>query len=221
MASSPAQQQAARARAGQVTMRLFDQKRREIKFIEDIAGLRKSWLWLLYSCCLLLCKWCAGHGAWGKSSTHITHIYPYSPSTLTAGPGEEGHVEPSVTNLRPFPGNYPEKHRKGRGHAAGGGGSCGYGMRGQNSRGGVRPGFEGGQTTQYRRAPKWPGRPMGPGHKRTRYALVQVDVSRLWGCGGWGGGVIRVVNFRPAALSGVVVCPHIHPHLTRIPQIST
>lgn len=48
MASSPAAQQAARARAGQVMMRLFDQKRREIKFIEDIAGLRKSSLsWLL------------------------------------------------------------------------------------------------------------------------------------------------------------------------------
>lgn len=86
-------------------------------------------------------------------------------------------MEPSVTNLRPFPGNYPKKHRKGRGHAAGGGGSCGYGMRGQNSRGGVRPGFEGGQQPQYRRAPKWPGRPMGPGHKRTLYALIQIDVS--------------------------------------------
>ena len=50
-------------------------------------------------------------------------------------------------------------------------------MRGQNSRGGVRPGFEGGQQPQYRRAPKWPGRPMGPGHKRTEYALIQLDVS--------------------------------------------
>lgn len=37
---------AARGRSGEVTMRLFDQKRREIKFIEDIAGLRE--------CCLLL-----------------------------------------------------------------------------------------------------------------------------------------------------------------------
>ena len=39
---------------------------------------------------------------------------------MTAGPGEEGHKEPSVTNLRPFPGNYKKHHRKGRGHAAGG-----------------------------------------------------------------------------------------------------
>jgi ribosomal protein L15 len=38
--------------------------------------------------------------------------------------------------------------------------------------------FTGGQQPQYRRAPKWPGRPMGPGHKRTEYALIQVEVSR-------------------------------------------
>lgn len=123
--------QAHRAGAGSLTMRLFDHKRRDMKFIEDIMG------------------------------------HP--------GVGDEGHKEPSVTNLRPFPGNYPKKHRKGRGNAGGGGGSSGYGMRGQNSRGGVRPGFEGGQTPLYRRMPKWPGRPMGPGHKRTRYALVQVE----------------------------------------------
>jgi len=122
---------AQRSGAGSLTMRLFDHKRREIKFIEDITG--------------------------------------------APGPGEEGHKEPNLTNLRPFPGNYPKRHRKGRGNAGGGGGSSGYGMRGQNSRGGVRPGFEGGQTSQYRRAPKWPGRPMGPGHTRTRYALVQLE----------------------------------------------
>lgn len=126
-------------------------------------------------------------------------------------------MEPSVTNLRPFPGNYPEKHRKGRGHAAGGGGSCGYGMRGQNSRGGVRPGFEGGQTTQYRRAPKWPGRPMGPGHKRTRYALVQIDVSWLC-CVGvffWGGGCSGGWFFVLRRSLGPP-CPHTHP--TRMPR---
>lgn len=42
MVAPQAQAQAqARARSGEVTMRLFDQKRREIKFIEDIAGLRE------------------------------------------------------------------------------------------------------------------------------------------------------------------------------------
>ncbi len=81
----------ARTGAGSLTMRLFDHKRREIKFIEDITGL--------------------------------------------PGPGEEGHKEPGLTNLRPFPGNYQKRHRKGRGNAGGGGGSSGYGMRGQNSRG--------------------------------------------------------------------------------------
>lgn len=30
-----------RARSGQVTMKLFDQRRREIKWIEEIAGLRE------------------------------------------------------------------------------------------------------------------------------------------------------------------------------------
>ncbi|TXG66946.1 hypothetical protein EZV62_008221 [Acer yangbiense] len=49
--------------------------------------------------------------------------------------------------------------RKGRGYAAGQGGSCGYGMRGQKSRSspGVRRGFEGGQMPLYRRIPKLRG----------------------------------------------------------------
>ncbi len=48
------------------------------------------------------------------------------------------------------------KQRVGRGHAAGQGKTSGRGMRGQNCRsgGGVRPGFEGGQTPLYRRLPK-------------------------------------------------------------------
>jgi len=48
------------------------------------------------------------------------------------------------------------KKRFGRGHAAGQGKTSGRGMRGQNCRsgGGVRPGFEGGQTPLYRRLPK-------------------------------------------------------------------
>lgn len=78
----------------------------------------------------------------------------------------------TLNNLRPSPGSTKRKNRKGRGIAAGQGASCGYGMRGQNSRGGVRPGFEGGQNPLYRRIPKLPGRPMGAGHTKTEYGLI-------------------------------------------------
>lgn len=82
----------------------------------------------------------------------------------------------TLDNIRPAPGSKHRKKRKGRGHAAGQGGACGFGMRGQKSRSGsgTRPGFEGGQTPLYRRLPKFVGRPMGPGHKRTEYALLKI-----------------------------------------------
>lgn len=81
-----------------------------------------------------------------------------------------------LNNLRPAPGSRKRKKRKGRGDASGGA-SCGFGMRGQKSRSGrsVRPGFEGGQTPLYRRIPKFVGRPMGPGHKKTEYALIKLE----------------------------------------------
>lgn len=87
-----------------------------------------------------------------------------------------------LNNLRPAPGSKHRKKRKGRGDASGTGGSCGFGMRGQKSRSGrpQRPGFEGGQTPLYRRLPKFVGRPMGPGHKKTEYALMKID--HLNGC---------------------------------------
>jgi len=51
-------------------------------------------------------------------------------------------------------------------------------MRGQKSRsgegGGVRPGFEGGQTPLYRRLPKFVGKPM-KAHKKTVYSLIKLD----------------------------------------------
>ncbi|KAL3636076.1 60S ribosomal protein L15 [Castilleja foliolosa] len=64
-----------------------------------------------------------------------------------------------LDNLGPQPGSRKKAKRKGRGHAAGQGGSCGFGMRGQNSRSGpnVRKGFEGGQMPLYRRLPKLKG----------------------------------------------------------------
>jgi large subunit ribosomal protein L15 len=62
-------------------------------------------------------------------------------------------------NLSPTPGSRRQEKRKGRGHAAGQGCTCGFGNRGQKSRSGsgVRPGFEGGQMPLYRRLPKLKG----------------------------------------------------------------
>jgi large subunit ribosomal protein L15 len=89
----------------------------------------------------------------------------------------EGDGVFTLDNLRPAPGSRHRKKRKGRGDAAGQGGSCGFGMRGQKSRSGrpSRPGFEGGQTPLYRRVPKFTGRPMGPGHKKTEYGLMKIE----------------------------------------------
>ena len=58
--------------------------------------------------------------------------------------------------LKAVPGATKVAKRKGRGHATGNGTTAGRGMNGQKSRsgGGVRPGFEGGQMSLYRRIPK-------------------------------------------------------------------
>jgi large subunit ribosomal protein L15 len=105
----------------------------------------------------------------------------------------------TINNIRPAPGAYHRKKRKGRGIAAGQGASCGFGMRGQKSRSGrsVRPGFEGGQTPLYRRLPKWPGRTMGPGHKRVVYNLIKLDELNLCDDG-------DVVNFATLFNDGYV-----------------
>ncbi|XP_055809698.1 50S ribosomal protein L15, chloroplastic [Solanum dulcamara] len=70
-----------------------------------------------------------------------------------------GNVRFRLNNLGPQPGATKNRKRKGRGHSAGQGGSCGFGMRGQKSRSGpgVRKGFEGGQMPLYRRLPKLRG----------------------------------------------------------------
>lgn len=59
--------------------------------------------------------------------------------------------------LKPTPGSTKSKLRRGRGLSRGN--YSGRGMKGQNSRsgGGVRPGFEGGQTPLVRRMPKSKG----------------------------------------------------------------
>ncbi|MBR1752722.1 MAG: 50S ribosomal protein L15 [Ruminococcus sp.] len=58
--------------------------------------------------------------------------------------------------LTPAAGSTKEVKRKGRGHGSGNGKTAGKGHKGQKARsgGGVRPGFEGGQTMLARRIPK-------------------------------------------------------------------
>merc|ERR1719267_70259 len=83
-----------------------------------------------------------------------------------------------LSNLKVSPGSHKAKTRKGRGIAAGQGATCGFGTRGQKSRSGrgTRPGFEGGQIPLYRRLPKFVGRPMGPGHSKTEYGIIKLNV---------------------------------------------
>ena len=75
-----------------------------------------------------------------------------------------------------MPGARKKFLRVGRGISAGQGKTCGRGMRGQKSRsgngGGVRPGFEGGQTPLYRRIPKFKRPHLG--HKKTVYELIKL-----------------------------------------------
>ncbi|KAH9326073.1 hypothetical protein KI387_006251 [Taxus chinensis] len=82
-----------------------------------------------------------------------------------------------LNNLKPQPGSRRKNKRKGRGHSAGQGGSCGFGMRGQKSRSGpgVRPGFEGGQMPLYRRLPKLKGIAGGMGAGLPKYVPVNLS----------------------------------------------
>lgn len=61
-----------------------------------------------------------------------------------------------LNELSPAEGAKKVAYRKGRGHGSGNGKTAGRGHKGQKARsgGGVRPGFEGGQTPLYRRMPK-------------------------------------------------------------------
>ncbi|MGD9605765.1 MAG: 50S ribosomal protein L15 [Bacilli bacterium] len=58
--------------------------------------------------------------------------------------------------LKPVPGARHSKNIVGRGTSSGNGKTSGRGSKGQNSRsgGGVRPGYEGGQTPLFKRFPK-------------------------------------------------------------------
>merc|ERR1712217_104275 len=70
-------------------------------------------------------------------------------------------------------GSCKNKKRVARGYGGKGGGTGGRGTRGQKSRtgGGVRPGFEGGQTPLYRRLPKLKG--MTAGSKK--FVIINLD----------------------------------------------
>ena len=81
-----------------------------------------------------------------------------------------------LDELRPAAGSSREAYRKGRGHGSGNGKTAGRGHKGQKARsgGGVRPGFEGGQTPLYRRIPK-----RGFNNKIFAKVYAEVNVSAL------------------------------------------
>lgn len=81
-----------------------------------------------------------------------------------------------LDELRPAAGSVRETYRKGRGHGSGNGKTAGRGHKGQKARsgGGVRPGFEGGQTPLYRRMPK-----RGFNNKRFAPQYIEINLSVL------------------------------------------
>jgi len=75
--------------------------------------------------------------------------------------------------LKPSEGARKERNRVGRGIGSGNGKTAGRGHKGQNARsgGGVRPGFEGGQTPLFQRLPKRGFTNIN----RKEYAVVNLD----------------------------------------------
>jgi large subunit ribosomal protein L15 len=63
----------------------------------------------------------------------------------------------NLSDLKPDEGSTSGKKRIGRGIGSGTGKTCGRGHKGDRSRGGVRAGFEGGQTPLHRRLPQMRG----------------------------------------------------------------
>ena len=78
--------------------------------------------------------------------------------------------------LSPSEGSKKSAFRVGRGHGSGNGKTAGRGHKGQKARsgGGVRPGFEGGQTPLYRRIPK-----RGFNNKRFADVYAEINVHQL------------------------------------------
>lgn len=83
--------------------------------------------------------------------------------------------------LKPAEGSRQERKRKGRGIGSGNGKTAGRGHKGQNARsgGGVRLGFEGGQTPLFRRLPKRGFTNIN----RKEYAVVNLDALNVFEVG--------------------------------------
>ena len=77
-------------------------------------------------------------------------------------------------SLQPAPGAVKTRKRVGRGVGSGLGKTSGRGQKGQNSRsgGGVRIGFEGGQSPLFRRLPK---RGFSNARFKTTYAVINLS----------------------------------------------
>merc|ERR1719331_2876043 len=84
-----------------------------------------------------------------------------------------------LQSLSPIEGSRKKAKRISRGYGGKAGGTGGRGTRGQKSRsgGGVRTGFQGGQTPLYRRLPKLKG--IAGGMSRARPDFVVVNVGDL------------------------------------------
>jgi large subunit ribosomal protein L15 len=80
--------------------------------------------------------------------------------------------------LKPAEGSRKDPKRKGRGIGSGNGKTAGKGHKGQNARsgGGVRLGFEGGQTPLFRRLPKRGFTNIN----RKEYAIVNLDTLNVF-----------------------------------------
>ncbi len=81
-----------------------------------------------------------------------------------------------LNEMQANPGASPKAYRKGRGSGSGNGKTAGRGHKGQNARsgGGVRWGFEGGQTPLFRRLPK-----RGFNNKRFANNYIEISLGRL------------------------------------------
>lgn len=81
-----------------------------------------------------------------------------------------------LNELKANPGSARKPHRKGRGIGSGTGKTAGRGHKGQKARsgGGVRWGFEGGQTPLFRRLPK-----RGFNNKRFAKKYIEIPLNRL------------------------------------------
>jgi len=84
--------------------------------------------------------------------------------------------------LSPAPGSVRSRFRKGRGLGSGNGKTAGRGHKGQNSRsgGGVRPGFQGGQSPLHRKLPK---RGFKNSRFRKDYAIINLKSLEIFNDG--------------------------------------